>query len=130
MNSITRYSSTSKLLLLFYAHSFVSGHISERLPFLNEDSIDCNLTISAVMMINCPSHHFLYQTEKFIETSNKGIEDFGEHSSMKSVHKTVDDSDLGHITYLDPSTNSVIKAYSTYTGIGQFTLMTYSFLSS
>lgn len=44
------------------------------------------MEVSNVMVINCPERYFVYNTDLFVKTGNKGTRDFGSNGRLVGVH--------------------------------------------
>ena len=65
------------------------------------------MTATNILMINCPEVSFVYNAEKFIETKNKGIKDYGGETQLIGTHKVIEKTDEGKISFADPLVNKV-----------------------
>jgi hypothetical protein len=54
-------------------------------------------------MINCPEVFFVYNAELFVETKNKGITDYGGQTQLVAIHKVLEKTEQGKISYVDPT---------------------------
>ena len=60
--------------------------LTERIPFQQDQSTDCRMEVSKVMVISCPERYFVYNTDLFVRTGNKGARDFGSNGKLVGVH--------------------------------------------
>ena len=65
------------VFLLLTNSCLAVSHLTERLPFQDNQSTDCQMTVSNVMVINCPGKNFIYHTDQFVKTGNKGTRNYG-----------------------------------------------------
>ena len=79
--------------------------ITEVLPFETSDSRDCTFIVNKILFIHCPGRYFSYKTEKFKETANRGIKDYGSVAPLIGVHEVIAKNPQSHISYVDLSTS-------------------------
>ena len=77
--------------------------ITEQLPFESDQSKDCSVTATEILMVNCPEVSFVYNAELFIETKNKGITDYGGATQLIGTHKVIEKTEQGKISFADPT---------------------------
>jgi hypothetical protein len=77
--------------------------ITEHLPFQEGQSKECTVTATNILMVNCPEVSFVYNAELFIETKNKGIKDYGGETQLIGIHKVIEKTEQGKISFADPS---------------------------
>jgi len=71
----------SKALLISSAANLISSQsvsvVTDNLPFTSDQSTDCTVTATNILMVNCPDVSFVYNAKKFVETKNRGATDYG-----------------------------------------------------
>ena len=80
------------------------------------------------MFIHCPGRYFSYKTEKFKETANRGIKDYGSVAPLIGVHEVISKVPSTNIGYVDLSLSQVKKEYPVGSeDLGNIPLMDFSF---
>ena len=54
--------------------------MTEMLPFDDGQSKACSITATNILVVDCPETSFVYNADKFVETGNRGVTDYGHDS--------------------------------------------------
>jgi len=52
--------------------------MTEQLPFEEDQSRECFITATNILVIDCPETSFVYNADKFVETGNRGVVNYGD----------------------------------------------------
>lgn len=99
------------LFLMSAAHLVASQYvrvITENLPFVGEESRDCKITATNILVIECPDTAFVYNAELFKVTGNRGVDDYSDDYDFAGVHPVVGRETTGDISFVDRSENMVL----------------------
>ena len=104
----------------------------EELPISKGVSAGCQITMSGILVLNCPNQHMVYSTHNYIKYGNRGVQDYGGNFNLTAVHKIVEKDFTGHVAALNPLKKSLVKFFDTGADIGgaevyPFTLFYYNF---
>ena len=108
-----------KWILTIFMLALVSAQKElEELPVSLGTSAGCEITMSSVLVLNCPDKHIVYSTQNFIKYGNRGVQNYGKNYRLISVQKTVQASGNGYVSVLNPLQNTLVRYIDTGADIG------------
>ena len=98
------------LLHLQIVNAFTTGtthHMTENLPFSSGESKDCEMVVGTTLVLNCPQKSFIFNTNNFIKSLNKGTKNYGTDYKLYGVHRRIEKVEQGLVVYSDPQEKAI-----------------------
>ena len=112
-------------------------NLLEEIPITRGVEAGCDLTISGILVLNCPSENQIYSTHNAIKYGLKGVANHGSNYRLTAVHNIVEQTFQGHVAVIDPVLNAGVKLFDTGADIDSnrdevypFKLFTYQFIDT